>query len=382
MAASVWQIGRNRDFRGGETQALLPEEVGRNQLIRMENAMIYPSGELTAAHATDTDVITNATLGICVVPYTDGTYNIFSAPDDDTVYGQFFETSAESPIDMLAGSIESVVGARIVGVQKSVRFLGKEYCPNPHTDDTKNGILNLTDFTMINIDCDDAVSFKLRLYSNRLWLIDSLGRLRNSNNGDATTWNALNIMLLANSEPIIDFHPVPGGAIVYSATAIYGMYGTTYEDISFVPLLQSSAQNVKRFTTASVEVAGVVYILSLEGIYQVSLNGAQLLPHHQEVFFKDYHGLFADSAKVIEAGKGVTALPESLNLKIKRHEVAELSISYFTLNCVSSGGTKKVLNLLESCDPEGSDTEGCKLPTSDHALSDPNSSHSDKGANS
>lgn len=290
-----WVTSRQRDFRGGETQARLPEEVGRNQLIRMENAMLYPSGELTAAHQTDTEVITGATLGVCIVNFTDGTYNVFSAPGNGIVYGQFFETSLESPVQMALGSQASVVGSRIVGAHKSIRFLNKEYCPNPNDDNTKDGILNLTDFTLINIPAGGVAS-KLRLYANRLWLISTTGELRNSNNGDASVWNPLNIMLLANSEPIVDFHPVPGGAIVYSATAIYAMYGTTYQDISFIPLMQG-----KRFTTASVEVGGIVYILSSEGVYQVALNGAQLIPHHQETFFEDNHGIFADPAKILTA---------------------------------------------------------------------------------
>lgn len=301
MPQSFWQVGRNRDFRGGETQAQLPEEVGRNQLLRMENAMLFPTGWLTASHQVDTLMVTGADLGLVIVPYTDGTYNVFSAPGNGEVYGQFLETSADAPVEMTLGSLHAVAGARIAGVSKSVRFLNKEYCPNPNADDTKDGILNLTDFTLINVPGSTAQAAKLKLYANRLWLIGSDGTLRNSDNGDATTWNALNIMLLANSDPIVDFHPVQGGVIVYSATAIYAMYGTVYSDITFVPLLQSSPQASKHFTTGSVEVAGVVYILSSEGVYRVTLNGAELLPHHQETFFQEHHGIFADPAKTITA---------------------------------------------------------------------------------
>lgn len=296
MPTSQWQVGRTRDFRGGETQASLPEEVGRNQLLRMENAMIFPSGWLTAAHQVDTQMVVNATLGLVVVPYTNGTYTIFSASGDGIVYGQFFDTSAGSPLDMLDGSQNAVAGSRIVGVSKSIRFLDKEYCPNPNTDDTKDGILNITDFTLINIPGSDATAYRLRTYLNRLWLIYSDGTLRHSDNGDATTWNALNVLLLPNSEPVVDFHPIQGGAIVYSATAIYAMYGSTYADITFIPLLLG-----KHFTTGSVEIGGTVFILSSEGIYSVTLNGAQLIPHRQEVFFREYSHIFTDPSKDITA---------------------------------------------------------------------------------
>ena len=301
MPSSQWITGRNRDFRGGETQAALPEEVGRNQLLRMENAMLFPTGEITASHQADTPMVTGATLGLAVVPFTDGTYNVFSAPDNGNVYGQFLDTSSGAPVDMPAGSQTAVAGARIVGVHRAVKFLGKHYCPNPNVDDTKDGILNLTDFALVNVAGSTATALKLRRYANRLWLISSDGTLRNSDNGDATTWNALNIMLLANSEPIIDFHPVQGGVIVYSATAIYAMYGTVYSDITFIPLIESSVDNPKQFTSGSVEIAGVVYILSTEGIYQTTLNGAQLVPHHQERFFKECFSIFSDPAKTVTA---------------------------------------------------------------------------------
>lgn len=301
MPGSQWQIGRNRDFRGGETQALLPEEVGRNQLLRMENAMLFPSGYLTAAHQVDTEVITGAQLGVCLVPNANGTYNAYSAPGNGSVYSQFLETSAAAAVDMAAGSVNAVAGARIAGASKSVRFLNKEYCPNPNADDTKDGILNLTDMALINVPGSPATAAKLRLHENRLWLIDSAGTLRNSNNGDATTWNPLNIMLLANSEPLIDFFPVQGGAIAYSSRAIYAMYGSTYSDIQFVPLISGNTDNPKHFTSGSVEAGGVVYILSTEGVYQVTLNGAQLIPHHQEVFFQSMFGILSDPSKVISA---------------------------------------------------------------------------------
>ena len=369
MASSVWQIGRQRDFRGGETQTELPEAIGANQLIRMENALIYPSGWMTAVHNLTTEVIVGATLGVALATGEDGTYTAYSAPDDGKIYSSLFETGSSNYLNMAELTGVPIEGARIIGAQKTVHFLGKEYCPNPNpttiterrldstvyatgdhckwttgttvwkataggtTDSTPpsitgkvvgdtvtdgtvtwmlmsligtdylpyNGILNLTDYTLIPIPNGAATASKLRLYYNRLWLIDSAGTLRNCDNGDASTWNAMNIMLLANSEPIIDFHPVPGGAIVYSATAIYAMYGSTYTDITFVPLMQSGGSNSKHFSTGSVEVAGVVYILSSEGIYAVTLNGAQLIDHHQERFFSSHYQIFSDPSKAITA---------------------------------------------------------------------------------
>lgn len=296
MPASIWQVGRNRDFRGGETQADLPEEVGRNQLLRMENAMIFPGGRLTAAHQVDTETITNAELGVAIILGADGTYTAYAAPGNGILYSQFLDTSSVNPADMASGTETEIAGARIVGVHKSVKFLGKEYCPNPNSDDTKDGILNLTDLELINIPGSSATASKLRLYTNRLWLIYSDGTMRHSDNGSATVWNALNVLLLPNSEPIIDFHPVQGGAIIYSATAIYAMYGSNYTDISFVPLILN-----KQFTTGSIETAGIVFILSTEGVYRAALNGAELLPHHQEVFFSDHFHIFSDPAKVVTA---------------------------------------------------------------------------------
>jgi hypothetical protein len=302
MAGSVWQIGRTRDFRGGETQATLPEEVGRNQLLRMENAMIFPDGRITASHQADTVVVSNATLGLAIVSFPNGYYNVFSASGDGNVRSNLLNTASATPVDMTAGNIHSVDGARIVGVSRAVNFLGKNYCANPNTDDTKDGILNLSDFTLTSVPTPGTgVASKLKLYVNRLWLLSTDGKLNISDNGDAAAWNPLNVLLLPNSEPVVDFHPVPGGAIVYSNTAIYAMYGSTYQDITFIPLMQSGTSNPKQFTSGSVEVGGVVYILSDEGVYQVSLNGAQLVPHHQERFFRDNYSIFSDKYKTITA---------------------------------------------------------------------------------
>lgn len=300
MAGSSWQIGRVRDFRGGETQASLPEEVGVNQLLRMENAMIFPTGWLTAAHQADVPIVASAPNGLCIVPQNNGTYTAFAAPGNGSVYGQFLDTASNGPVDMTQGSLQAVADAMISGVSKAVKFLGKHYCPSPNADPTKNGILNLTDFTLINVE-GTGTSVKLRRYANRLWLLMSDGKLRISDNGDATTWDQLNVVLLPNSEPVIDFHPVPGGAIVYSASAIYAMYGSTYSDITFISLMESSEENPKHFTTGSVLADGIAYILAADGVHAVALNGAQLIPHHQERFFKACHCIFSDPTKTITA---------------------------------------------------------------------------------
>jgi hypothetical protein len=304
MPGSIWRTARQRDFRGGETQAALPEEVGRNQLLRMENAMILPNGWLSAAHQIETQIVTGAPLGAVLIPSTDGTYTICSAPGNGIVYERFFDSSTDTSFDMTAGTQHAIAGSRIVGLNKAVKFLGHWYCPNPNSDDTKDGILDLTLWSLINIASSTTATVnKLRVYMNRLWAILSDGKLRISDNGDATTWNALNVVLLPNSEPIIDFLPVQGGVIVYGATSIYAMYGSTFSDITFVPLLPEDDQGAsgRYFTSGAVKVAGTVYILSTEGIYAANLNGAQLIPHQQKDFFRAAYAFLSDATKTISA---------------------------------------------------------------------------------
>jgi hypothetical protein len=276
--------------------------VGRNQLIRMENAMLFPSGRMTAAHQADTQVVTNATTGLCLAGAGNGTYTAYSAPGNGNIYSQPLDTGENTPVDMTLGGIDAEVGSRIVGVSRAVRFLGKDYCPNPNSNDTYDGILNLTDKTLIAVTGSTATAQKLRIYLNRLWLIFSDGTIRFSDNGDATTWNALNTFLLPSSEPIIDFHPVQGGAVVYGSNAINAMYGSDRTDISFNPLMQESPQSPKNFTTGSTEVNGIVYILGDDGIYAASLNGVQAIPHTQHTFFQEHADIFTDPDKT-----GITA---------------------------------------------------------------------------
>lgn len=202
MAGSAWQIGRVRDFRGGETQAELPEEVGQNQLIRMEDAMLFPNGYLTAAHQVDTDMIIGARYGIVAIPGADGTYDLVTASSTDKILVKLLDTSATTPVDMfdLANEID-VPDARIVGLNFSVTFLGKVYCVNNNQDPAKWGIINLTDRVVIPIG-GSSPPLKLRVYLNRLWLVFTDGTMLISDNGDATTWNLLNVVLLPNSDQI------------------------------------------------------------------------------------------------------------------------------------------------------------------------------------
>jgi len=283
-----WQVARQRDFRGCETQALLPEAVGRNQLLRMENIILFTSGYLSAFFQTDTQVIAGASPGLCLSLLSGGTYNFYFAPGDGNVYTGILDTASGGPTDVTAGTAHVLPGAFISGISESVTFLAKHYACNPNPDSTKNGIINLDDLTISLIS--GKTSTKLRVYTNRLWVVNSDGTIQISNNGDATTWDPLNILWLPNQEPAIDFVPVQGGAIVYGANSVYAMYGSTYQDVTFVPL-----QLGKRFTAGNVEVNGVVYILSTEGIYAASLNGANLLPHNQQDYFRSIFSVLAIS---------------------------------------------------------------------------------------
>ncbi|KAB0668942.1 hypothetical protein F6V30_13980 [Oryzomonas sagensis] len=296
-AASVkdgWQIHRQRDFRGCETQALLPEAVGRNQLLRMENVLLFSTGYLSSFFELDAAVITGATPGVCLALAFGGAYNAYFAPGDGNVYTSALDTSNDLPLNVSAGTARAVANAYISGIEKPVMFLGKQYCTNPNPDNTKNGILNLTDFTTISIP--GKTIRKLRVYTNRLWAVNSDGTIQISDNGDATVWNPLNILWLPNQEPALDFVPVQGGAIVYGASSIYAMYGADYRDITFVPL-----QLGKRLTGANAESNGVVYILSTEGIYATTLNAAALQPHSQQEFFKSIFPMLTASPQSITA---------------------------------------------------------------------------------
>lgn len=288
-----WQIARQRDYRGGEVQSQLPEMVGRNQLLKMENAIIFPNGYVTAFHQTDTNILTHIGNGVCLSLNSNGTYTYYTVTATDTVSTGTLDTSLDIATNATGGTPHTVTGADISGFHKAVTFLGKLYCPN-----ATGGILNLTDFTLISIPGKNIKH--LYIYTNRLWGVCTDGTLIISDNGDATTWNALNVILLPNSEPIIDFIPVQGGAIVYSSTSIYAMYGSSYTDITFNLLLDRQI-----FTSGAVDIDGVVYIVGTRGVYQASLNGAAEIPHLQETYFKSLFSTFASPAISTDVVKGI-----------------------------------------------------------------------------
>ena len=272
-----WQMARQRDFRGGEVQALLPEMVQRNQLLRMENALIFPNGYVTAFHQTDVAIVSGANGGLCLSLNTDGTYTYYATPVAGTMYTGILDTARNTPLAVATGAAHIMASAQLAGLSKAVLYLGKLYCPN-----SVGGILNLTDMTLIAIPGKNVK--RLYIYTNRLWAVCTDGSLLASNNGDATTWDPLNVIFLPNTDPIIDFIPVSGGAIVYSTTSVYAMYGSSYLDISFVLLLDRQI-----FSSGAVDIDGTVFIVGPRGVYAVSLNGAAEIPHMQNPYFQ---GLF------------------------------------------------------------------------------------------
>lgn len=284
-----WQTSRQRDFTGGENQFKLPELVSRSQMMVMENVMIGPNGWLTDVFQSDIITISNALLGLALVPSAGGVYDAYGAPGTGILYKKSFDTSSAAVMDITTGTQTAIAQAYIKGLQPSVSFLAKDYCANPNPAANSNGILNLTDKVFIPIT--GKISTKLRRYTNRLWVINSDGSVQASDNGDATTWNPLNIFFLPNQDPVIDFIPVQGGAIVYGRSCVYAMYGASYQDITFVLLLDGQL-----FSSGAVDVDGVVYIPGARGMYQFSLNGGALIPHFQQDYFNQNYSIFAQSA--------------------------------------------------------------------------------------
>ena len=289
----TWQIARQRDYRGGEVQALLPEMVARNQLLRMENAMIFPNGFVTAFFQTDVQTLIGASGGIAISPNNNGTWTYYATPTTGTITVGTFNTALDTPVSVGSGTSHAVGSAQMSGASKAVLYLGKWYCPN-----ATGGILNLSDFTFIAISGKNVKH--LYIYTNRLWAVCGDGSLMISDNGDATTWNPLNIIFLPNTDPIIDFIPVQGGAIVYSTTSIYAMYGSSYLDITFLLLLDR-----QQFSSGAVDIDGTVFIVGTRGVYAASLNGCQLIPHNQNVYFQQNFPTFSTSAVAIDIVKGI-----------------------------------------------------------------------------
>ena len=289
---SQWNIARQRDYRGGEVQSLLPETVGRNQLLKMENALIFPNGYVTAFHQTDIESMTGADHGVCLSLNADGTYTFFANPATENVTKGILDTALDTPVNVSSGT-PVYLPCDIRGIGHTVNFLTHQYYQN-----YPDGIIDLTDNTTYATGGKSIR--KLKVYVNRLWGVCTDGTLIISDNGDATTWNALNIIYLPNKEKIIDFIPVSGGAIVYSATSAYAMYGSDYRDISFVLLLDG-----QRFSSGAVNIDNTVFIVGTRGVYQVSLNGATEIPHMQSEYFKSLFGTFSAEPYLAEVVQGV-----------------------------------------------------------------------------
>lgn len=281
-----WQTARQRDFTGGENQIDLPEAVLRSQMVRMENVMISPDGYLTDVFQSDIITISNATLGLSFAPISGGTYNMYCAPGDGKIYTSTFDSSSGTVLSATAGTQTAVTQAYIKRLSVAVPYLGKFYCANPNPAASSNGILNLTDKVFIAIT--GKITIKLRRYANRLWAINSDGTMMISDNGNASVWNALNITYLPNQDPIIDFIPIQGGAIVYSRNAVYAMYGDNYLDITFVLLLDGQV-----FSSGAVNIDGTVFIPGARGMYQFNLNGGGLIQHPQPDYFTQNYKIFA-----------------------------------------------------------------------------------------
>ena len=154
-------------------------------------------------------------------------------------------------------------------------------------------IYNLSDDAFISTGAlEGRQCLKLRQYDNRLWAVCDDGSLRFSDNGNADSWDALNVILLPNREPLIDFLPVQGGVILLSRTSAYAMYGSgTYQDTSILPIQDGSAPGSRlMLSDSAVVVDNVAYVLGNKGIHRISLNGMQEIPHDQQEYFDSKYG--------------------------------------------------------------------------------------------
>jgi len=289
----MWQVFRQRDFTGGENLSELPEKIKNNQLIRLENCLISPEGYIKEFFQTDTDVVVDSTgvapNGGLVLNKTDiyGTYDVYTPYGGDNALGPIY-TGNYSPItnttinavDFTSHAVTPAGVQPWYHIQHAIRFLDKIYTPNQGG----LGIINLTDFAVINngaIGLGSGNPRKLREYANRLWLVVNNGPLYFSNNGDASTWDALNLIYLPNRDRIIDFIPVQGGAIVLGLTSVYAMYGTDYTDITFIKI----ADNLQLGQDSSVAVGNTVFVYGMTAIYQITLNSIQEVQHDQYSYF-------------------------------------------------------------------------------------------------
>ena len=278
----MWQVFRQRDFTGGENLSELPEKIKNNQLIKLDNCLISPEGWITEFFQTDSEAITstvNSTIqGVVLNKTTNGNYTVYLIKGvGTTIYTGVYNITTNAELDLDTFTPTTVTGGSVgfSGIAHAVRFVDKLYTNNGGS----GGIVNLTDATIIASSLSGNI---LREYNNRLWLVMTDGSLRISNNGDATTWDALNVLYTPNHDPIIDFIPVQGGAIVIGKTSIYTMYGSDYTDITFVKLIDN-VSNIR-----AVQVGNLVYIYGADSIYVATLNSIQRLELDQFSYFNTY----------------------------------------------------------------------------------------------
>ena len=273
----MWQVFRQRDFTGGENLSELPEKIKNNQLIKLDNCLISPEGWITEFFQTDivavdgTDVTANG--GFILNKTTSGTYDLYTPYGSASAVSGYVYTGNYSPITNAAVTSVSFTGHAVTPEPPgatawyqnahAVRFLDKLYACNGGA-----GVLNLTDYVVITDGSSNNTLDRLREYANRLWGVTSTGALVFSNNGDAATWDALNLIYLPNRDKIIDFFPVQGGAIVLGLTSAYAMYGTDYTDITFVKI----ADNIQLGEDSAVLVGSTVFAYGMSCIYQITLN--------------------------------------------------------------------------------------------------------------
>ena len=133
--ADGWTSARQRDFTGGETLALLPEKIGRNQLIKMVNAIISPEGLITEAWQMDTTLFINVTTGVVVVPIPGSRLFTVYAAAGNYVVSFTFDPNSATPYDLANASgypgyqlLSHAAPVTISGITHGTPFLGKNYC--------------------------------------------------------------------------------------------------------------------------------------------------------------------------------------------------------------------------------------------------------------
>lgn len=133
--ADGWAYARQRDFTGGESLAKLPESVARNQLVRMENAIISPEGQITESWQMDKPLFINVTTGIVVVPIPGSKLFTVYAAAGEYVVSFTFDPNSETPYDLADASgypgyrlLSHAAPVTISGITHGTPFLGKDFC--------------------------------------------------------------------------------------------------------------------------------------------------------------------------------------------------------------------------------------------------------------